>query len=103
MTDEVRFGIIGTGGIAAAFTEDLALTDSGRVVAVGSRTREAAGRFADRLGVPNRHAGYAELVADPEIDAVYVATPHPMHHPAALLALRAGKIRSWPRASRRAR
>jgi predicted dehydrogenase len=87
----LRWGVIGTGGIARGFAEDLELTDSGRVVAVGSRTREAADRFADRLGVPNRHASHAELVADPEVDAVYVATPHPAHHPAALLALRAGK------------
>ena len=87
----LRWGVIGSGGIAAAFTEDLGLTDSGLVVAVGSRTRESADRFADRFGVPNRHASYAELAADPEVDAVYVATPHPLHHEAALLALRAGK------------
>jgi predicted dehydrogenase len=87
----LRWGVIGTGGIARGFTEDLELTDSGRVVAVGSRTREAADRFGDRFGVPNRHASHAALVADPEVDAVYVATPHPMHHPAALIALRAGK------------
>jgi predicted dehydrogenase len=87
----LRWGVIGTGGIARAFTKDLELTDSGRVVAVGSRTREAADAFAEGLGVPNRHASYAALAADPEVDAVYVATPHPMHHPAALLALRAGK------------
>jgi predicted dehydrogenase len=87
----LRWGVIGTGGIARAFTEDLELTNSGRVVAVGSRTRAAADHFADALGVPNRHASHAELVADPEVDAVYVATPHPVHHAAALLALRAGK------------
>jgi predicted dehydrogenase len=87
----LRWGVIGTGGIAAAFTEDLALTDSGDVVAVGSRTAEAAERFGDAHGVPNRHASYEALIADPEVDAVYVATPHPMHHPAALPALRAGK------------
>jgi predicted dehydrogenase len=87
----LRWGVIGTGGIAAAFTEDLDLTDSGEVVAVGSRTAAAADRFGDELGVPRRHDSYAALVADPDVDAVYVATPHPMHHPAALLALRAGK------------
>jgi predicted dehydrogenase len=87
----LRWGVIGTGRIAAAFTEDLDLTDSGEVVAVGSRTAAAADRFGDELGVPRRHDSYAALVADPEVDAVYVATPHPMHHPAALLALRAGK------------
>ena len=52
---------------------------------------ESANRFADRFDIPNRHAGYEALVEDPEVDVVYVATPHPMHHAAALLALRAGK------------
>jgi predicted dehydrogenase len=87
----LRWGVIGTGGIAAAFTEDLALTGSGEVVAVGSRTATAADGFADAHGVPRLHASYEALVADPEVDAVYVATPHPLHHSAALLALRAGK------------
>jgi len=91
MTEPVRWGLIGTGGIAAAFAGDLELTDSGRVVAVGSRAADSADRFADRFGIPNRHGSYAELVADPEVDVVYVATPHPMHRADALLALRAGK------------
>jgi predicted dehydrogenase len=89
--EPLRWGLIGTGGIAATFASDLELTDSGRVVAVGSRTLESANRFADAHGVMNRHGSYAELVADPEVDVVYVATPHPMHHDDALLALRAGK------------
>jgi predicted dehydrogenase len=83
--------LIGTGLIAGVFARDLELTESGRAVAVGSRTIEGADRFADRFGIPNRHGSYAELVADPEVDVVYVATPHPMHHDDALLALRAGK------------
>jgi predicted dehydrogenase len=91
MSDMLRWGIIGTGGIAAAFAADLELTGSGRVVAVGSRQRDSAERFGERLGVPNRHGSYEELVADPEVDVVYVATPHPLHHPNALLALDAGK------------
>jgi predicted dehydrogenase len=83
----VRWGIVGTGGIARAFAADLALTDSGTVAAVGSRTRESAERF----GFGRPHGSYAALVADPDVDAVYVATPHPMHHANALLALEAGK------------
>jgi predicted dehydrogenase len=86
-----RWGVIGTGGIASAFVTDLELTDSGTVVAVGSRRSETAEQFADRFGVPNRHASYEALVADPEVDVVYVATPHPMHREDVLLALRAGK------------
>jgi predicted dehydrogenase len=89
--ETLGWGVIGTGGIASAFTADLARTDSGRVVAVGSRAQDSADRFADRFDIPHRHASYEALVADPDIDAVYVATPHPMHHAAAMLALRAGK------------
>jgi predicted dehydrogenase len=87
----VRWGIMGTGGIAETFAADLKLTDSGTVAAVGSRSQAGADKFADRLGIERRHASYEDLAADPEIDAVYVATPHPMHHGNALLALRAGK------------
>src|SRR5204862_5471020 len=82
---------IGTGGIAETFAADLMFTDSGRPVAVGSRHMNSANRFADQFDIPNRHASYEALVADPDVDVVYVATPHPMHHANALLALRAGK------------
>jgi predicted dehydrogenase len=67
------------------------LADSGVAVAVGSRSQESADRFADKFGVANRHASYSSLVADPDVDVIYVATPHPMHHESAILALRAGK------------
>ena len=87
----VRWGILGTGGIAGVFATDLALTDSGVVAAIGSRSRKSADRFADTFGIGGRHASYDSLVADPEIDVVYVATPHPMHRDNALLALEAGK------------
>lgn len=87
----VRWGIVGTGGIAAAFATDLKLTDSGETIAVGSRSKESADRFADALDIPHRHGSYESLVADPDVDVVYVATPHQMHHDNAVLALRAGK------------
>jgi predicted dehydrogenase len=87
----VRWGILGTGGIARSFVTDLRLTDSGVVVAVGSRSRGSADRFAGEFGIASRHAGYESLVADPDVDVIYVATPHPMHHDNAILALRAGK------------
>jgi predicted dehydrogenase len=91
MTEPLGWGLIGTGGIAETFAADLMFTDSGRPVAVGSRHMNSADRFADQFDIPNRHASYEALVADPEVEAVYVATPHPMHHADALLALRAGK------------
>ena len=82
MSESLRWGVIGTGAIAAAWVEDMGMTDSGSVVAVGSRTLETAERFADRLGIPNRHASYEALVADPDVNAVYVATPTPCTAPA---------------------
>jgi len=90
-SERVRWGVVGTGGIAATFTADLELGETGRVVAVGSRSAEAAERFGDEFAVANRHSSYESLVGDPEVDVVYVATPHPMHHAHALLALAAGK------------
>jgi predicted dehydrogenase len=87
----IRWGIIGTGLISTTFAADLELTDSGTVAAVGSRRQETAEAFGERFGVPGRHGSYEALVEDPEVDVVYVGTPHPMHHEDALLALRAGK------------
>jgi uncharacterized protein (TIGR00369 family) len=87
----VRWGILGTGGIAGSFAADLRLTDSGVVVAVGSRSQASADEFGDQFGIARRHGSYEALAADPEVDVVYVATPHPMHRDNALLALRSGK------------
>ncbi|GAA4351503.1 Gfo/Idh/MocA family protein [Angustibacter luteus] len=86
-----RFGVIGTGGIASVMTSDIALLPDVEVVAVGSRSAASAERFAGAHGVPRAHGSYADLVADPDVDAVYVATPHPGHLDAALLAIEAGK------------
>ena len=87
----LRWGILGTGGIARTFVGDLRLTDSGAARAVGSRSRRSADRFGDEFGIATRHSSYEALVADPNVDAIYVATPHPMHRDNTLLALRAGK------------
>jgi predicted dehydrogenase len=87
----LRWGILGTGLIADMFATDLALTGSGIVTAVGSRSQESAERFAQRQGIGHAHPSYESLVADPEIDVVYVATPHPMHRDNAILALEADK------------
>ena len=87
----LRWGILGTGGIASAFVADLRLTGSGVAAAVGSRSQRSADRFAGEFGIASRHPSYESLVADPDVDVIYVATPHPMHHDHAILALRAGK------------
>jgi len=86
----LRWGILGTGGIAQQFTRDLLLTGHA-VTAVGSRSRENADRFAALFELPAAHASYESLVADPSVDLVYVATPHPFHYPNTRLALEAGK------------
>jgi predicted dehydrogenase len=91
MTAPLRWGIIGTGHIAHTFARDIRLIDEGVMVAVGSRSRASADRFADEFAIPNRHDSYEALVADPEVDVVYVGTPHPMHHDNTLLALEHGK------------
>jgi predicted dehydrogenase len=87
----LRWGILGTGLVADGFVSDLSNTDSGVAAAVGSRSQAGADAFGDRYGISRRHASYEALVADPQVDVIYVATPHSFHHENALLALQAGK------------
>lgn len=91
MTAPLRWGIIGTGLIAHRFASDIRYIDEGVIVAVGSRTQQPADEFADEFAIPNRHSSYEALVSDPEVDVVYVATPHPMHFANACLALEFNK------------
>ena len=86
----LRWGILATGGIATAFASDLR-TAGLDLVAVGSRSQDSADEFARRFDIPRAHASYAALAEDPEVDIIYVATPHPMHHEDARLALQNGK------------
>ncbi|MFM2349048.1 MAG: hypothetical protein RIR04_14 [Pseudomonadota bacterium] len=90
MAAQIRWGILATGWIADLFTKDLILTGHA-VTAVGSRSQASADRFAKALGIPTAHGSYEALVADPNIDIIYIATPHPQHISAAKLALNAGK------------
>jgi predicted dehydrogenase len=86
----IRWGILGTGFIAGLQTQDLK-EDGFTVQAVGSRNLESSRAFSSEYGIPTAHESYEALVADPEVDVVYIATPHPFHHANALLALNAGK------------
>jgi dihydrodiol dehydrogenase / D-xylose 1-dehydrogenase (NADP) len=88
---QIRWGILGTGRIAGLFAQGLAAVPDAALVAVGSRTREGAEAFGKRLGVPRRHGSYEALANDPDVDVIYVATPHPLHCENTLLCLRAGK------------
>ncbi|GII57648.1 oxidoreductase [Planotetraspora thailandica] len=90
-TPPLRWAIIGTGGIARKFADDLRLTGSGELVAVGSRSAERAAAFAADKGAARSYGDQAELLASGDIDAVYVAVPHSGHRDAAAAAIEAGK------------
>ncbi|MER7973668.1 MULTISPECIES: Gfo/Idh/MocA family oxidoreductase [unclassified Streptomyces] len=87
----VRWGILATGGIAAAFTGALVDLPDAEVVAVASRTEASAKGFAERFGIPRAYGDWASLAADEDVDVVYVATPHSAHRAAAGLCLEAGR------------
>ena len=95
MTDEeskLKWGILATGHIAGAFAEGVQHSRTGRLVAVASRSQESADRFADQFGgIANRHSSYELLLEDPDVEAVYIATPHPMHKEWAIRAAQSGK------------
>ena len=86
----LRWGILATGGIAHAFTTDLKCAGL-TVAAVGSRAQQSADAFARTFEIPVAHGTYEALAADPGVDAIYIATPHPQHVEAARLALAGGK------------
>lgn len=87
----LRWGVMGPGWIAHHFVAALGSQTRQEVVAVGSREFARAATFATEMGIPHAHGGYAALVADPDVDVVYVATPHRSHYACAALAIRAGK------------
>jgi predicted dehydrogenase len=91
MTSIVRWGIVGPGRIATKVAADFAHVEGAALVAVASRSAERARAFAAKHGIPRAYGAYAELLADAEVDVVYIATPHPQHHAVATAALRAGK------------
>jgi predicted dehydrogenase/aryl-alcohol dehydrogenase-like predicted oxidoreductase len=90
-TSKLNWGIIGTGNIAKTFAKGVAGSQSGTVVAVGSRTQQSADKFGDEFKIPHRHATYEGLFENPEVQAVYISTPHPMHAEWAIKAAEAGK------------
>ncbi|GHE68410.1 Gfo/Idh/MocA family protein [Streptomyces capitiformicae] len=87
----VRWGILATGGIAAAFTADLVDLPDAEVVAVASRSEESAKAFAERFGIPRAYGSWSALAEDGDVDVVYVATPHSAHRAAAGMCLEAGR------------
>lgn len=91
MNPKFRWGILAPGNIARKFVTGVQALADHEVVAVGSREQARADAFADEFGIRNRHASYEALAADPEVDAIYVATPHAFHKENTLTCLRAGK------------
>ncbi len=89
----VTWGIIGPGTIAENFATGLSQTETGRLLAIASRDATRRKAFGDKHDVAEakRYDSYEALVADPQVDAIYVSTPHPFHAEQALLAIRAGK------------
>ncbi|GGM86393.1 oxidoreductase [Streptomyces fuscichromogenes] len=87
----MRWGILATGGIAAAFAADLVDLPDAEIVAVASRSSESAAAFADRFGIGRAYGDWESLARDEDVDVVYVATPHSAHRAAAGLCLAAGR------------
>jgi predicted dehydrogenase len=90
-TPVTRWGILGSGNIAQQFARGLRHLQDAELVAVGSRTQESARAFAAEFGARRAHGSYEALAADPEVEVVYVATPHTLHAANTLLCLEAGK------------
>jgi predicted dehydrogenase len=86
--DPIRWGILGCGRIARKFASDLTLVHDARLVALGARRIEDAMAFAKEFPAPHVYGSYEDLVADPEVDVIYVATPHALHHEHTLLCLK---------------
>lgn len=91
MSTSIRWGILGTGGIATKFATGLQALSDAELVAVGSRSRHTADTFADRFDIPRRHGSYEALANDPDVDVIYVSTPHTFHKDNSILCLQAGK------------
>jgi len=87
----LRWGILAPGGIPTSFAKAIRARTRQQLQAVASRNPDRARAFADAWDVATVHASYADLVADPDVDIVYVASPHSEHHAQALLAIEAGK------------
>ncbi|MFP5390609.1 MAG: Gfo/Idh/MocA family protein [Gammaproteobacteria bacterium] len=91
MTKDVRWGVLGTGGIAHAFATALMETPGAVLAAVGSRSVESAEKFGREFGSPKAYGSYQALCDANDVDIIYIGTPHPMHAENTMMALNAGK------------
>ncbi|MGI6664198.1 MAG: Gfo/Idh/MocA family protein [Christensenellaceae bacterium] len=88
---KLRYGIIATGGIAEKFARTAPLVEDIALTAVASRSIEKAQAFAEKYGIEKAYGSYQELFDDPDVDAVYIATPHNFHKENCIDAANAGK------------
>jgi predicted dehydrogenase len=87
----VRWGIVGPGRIASLVIKDFPYVDGAEALAVASRSSDRAEAFASEHGLPRAYGSYHEIMNDPDINVIYIATPHPQHYAIALAAIAAGK------------
>ena len=87
----IRWGIVSTGRIAEQFCQDMVFVPNGELVAVAARKDQDAKNFARKFDIPRAYEGYQKMFDDPDIDVVYVATPHNIHFENVVAALSAGK------------
>jgi predicted dehydrogenase len=91
MNDKIRWGIIGPGKIAHKFCGDLVVVKEAQITAVASRSMDRAKAFADQYSIATHYDKYEDIFKDPNVDIVYIATPHNHHAELSLAALKAGK------------
>ncbi len=88
---KIKWGIISTGHISGKFANALAILPDAELSAVASRTQESADRFAKEFNIPKAYSSYEQLAKDPDIDVIYIGTPHTFHLENSLLCMRNGK------------
>ena len=91
MHQKIRWGILSTGDIAHSFTQDLKLLPDADVLAVGSRKKQSATAFAAKYDIPRAYGSYQDLANDPDVDVIYIGTPHSMHAENSIMCMKAGK------------
>jgi predicted dehydrogenase len=91
MKSKLNWGILSTGNIAAKFAQGVLDSKTGRLAAVASRSISSAKQFASQYKIPQAYGSYSDILKDPQVEAVYIGTPHPFHAEWAIAAAKAGK------------
>lgn len=89
--ESIRWGILGCGKISRKFASDLALVEGAKLTALGARELSTAEEFAREFPATHVHGSYEELVSNPDVDVIYIGTPHGLHREHTLLCLNHGK------------